>query len=176
MLGSRGDRFVIRPVQAEEALEVVRLITGILEGEFPSDQAAYGADDLTRLIETYQGPKNTFLVAVEDQRIIGTCGVKAEDGHTAILRRLFVDAPYRRRGIGLGLLREAIAFCQARGFREAVIRTSTRMEQAIRLCRSLGFEEDGRWTFGVVTLIRFRLGLISSVVPEPRLSPSPSER
>ena len=150
---------LIRPAQVEDCLPILELVTAILSKEFPADQAAYTADDLEKLMETYRGPSETFLVAEEDRRIVGTCGVKAEGAQKAILRRLFVDSGYRGRGVGTQLLQEALAFCRSKGFREVVIRTSGRMERAIRLCRSQGFEEDGQWSLGPVTLVRFRLRL-----------------
>jgi len=137
----------------------VSLITSILGGEFPKDQVAYSTEDLDRLDKTYGGARSTFLVAERGGKIVGTCGVKAEDETTAILRRFFVDSTLRGHGMGSGLLKEALAFCRSKGFAQVVIRTSTRMEQAIRLCLSQGFVEDGRWTLGGVTLVRFRLGL-----------------
>ena len=149
----------IRAWQPSDVPQIVQLVAAILEKEFPQDQAAYPPQDLTRLEEAYRPPESTFLVAEEAGRIVGTCGVKAEDGKTAILRRLFVGPFHRGQGVGLDLLKEALAFCRRRGFQEAIIRTSTSMKGAIRLCKSLGFEEDGRWTLGGVTLIRFRLRL-----------------
>ena len=149
----------IRPCKSSDAPQVVELVSGILAREFSEDQAAYPVDDLQRLSETYRGPNGLFLVAEDAGRIVGTCGVKAEDSHTAILRRLFVDASCRGKGIGRGLLEEAVAFCRKRGFRDVWIRTSARMDRAIRLCRALGFQEEGRWTLGEVTLVRYRLRL-----------------
>ncbi|MBI3333270.1 MAG: GNAT family N-acetyltransferase [Candidatus Omnitrophica bacterium] len=149
----------IRPAQPADAPAVMSLVTRILAAEFPADQSAYATDDLEKIEESYAGPSSTFLVAEEDRRIVGSCGVKAESGQTAILRRLFVDPQCRGRGVGMSLLKQALQFCRGRGFREVVIRTSARMEQAIRLCKSLGFLEDGRWTLGSATLLRFRLRL-----------------
>ena len=151
---------VIRPAQAVDGPKIVKLITTILAQEFPDDQSAYAADDLKRVVETYKGPQSAFFVAEEGDQIVGTCGVKAENPQVAILRRLFVDSHHRGQGIGAGLLREALVFCRTMGFHEIVIRTSNRMERAIRLCKSLGFQEDGRWTFGKVSLIRFTMRLI----------------
>lgn len=151
---------VIRPSQPEDAPRIVDLVSGILKREFPVDQTAYPAEDLRRIAEHYQGPGSTFLVAEDGRKIVGTCGVKQEDAKTAILRRLFVDPSCRGKGVGSLLLKEALEFCRAKGLQEVVIRTSANMEQAIRLCSALGFKEQGRWTLGGVTLLRFHLKLI----------------
>lgn len=151
----------IRPSQPSDVPQVVQLVTSILQKEFSKDQSAYPADDLERIPEMYSAPNNTFLVAEEDHRIVGTCGVKADSPKTAILRRLFVGSACRGKGVGSALLRQALVFCRQRGFREVIIRTSTRMEAAIRLCSAEGFQEDGRWTLGDVTLVLFRLRLVS---------------
>ena len=150
---------MIRPAQPADGPQVVELITTILSKEFPAECTAYSTEDLQELMESYRAPDNTFLVAEEDHRIVGTCGVKADGAQSAILRRLFVDSHHRGKGIGRGLLEGALQFCRGHGFREIIIRTSTGMGQAIRLCQALGFQEDGRWSLGQVTLIRFRLRL-----------------
>lgn len=151
----------IRPAQPSDVPQVVQLVTSILQKEFSEDQSAYPADDLEKIPSMYPAPRSVFLVAEEDRRLVGTCGVKADSSTTAILRRLFVDSSYRGKGVGSELLRQALSFCREKGFREVVIRTSTRMEAAIRLCRSKGFKEDGRWNLGGVTLVLFRLRLAS---------------
>jgi len=153
-----GSGVVIRPAQAADAAEVYKLVTSILQEEFPADQAAYPPDDLKKLVESY-APPNEFLVAVDHSQIVGTCGIKADDSKTAILRRLFVAPIHRCQGVGLLLLKEALSFCRSRGFQEIIIRTSTRMEKAIHLCQKLGFKEGGRWAMGSVTLIQFHLRL-----------------
>lgn len=149
----------IRTAQSGDACAIVELVTQVLRDEFPRDQGAYSTEDLEQLGETYLKPACTFLVAEEAGRIIGTCGVKSEGSRSAVLRRLFVDARHRSRGVGTALVEGALDFCRGQRFREVVIRASTRMEEAIRLCRSLGFEEEGRWTLGDVTLVRYRLEL-----------------
>lgn len=149
----------IRVSKDSDVPRIAGLIRGILRLEFSKDQVAYPADDLKNLSATYHGSNSTFLVAEDESRIVGTCGVKAEDGKTAILRRFFVDPACRGKGVGLALLNEALGFCRKKGFHEVVIRTSTRMESAIRLCTGLGFREEGRWPLGEMTLVRFRLKL-----------------
>ena len=150
---------MIRQALPTDGMQIVSLIKAILSAEFPADQGAYPTQDLERLTQTYAGPLNTFFVAEENQKIVGTCGVMADGKETAILRRLFVDPNSRGKGIGSELLKAALVFCRQKGFQEIVIRTSSRMEQAIRLCCAQGFQEDGVWDLGQVKLIRFRLKL-----------------
>ena len=149
----------IRPAQPSDEKQVVELVRTILDQEFPADRAAYTIDDLEQLAQSYGGRGSGFLVAEEGNRIVGTCGIKAESDKRAMLRRFFVEPSSRRQGVGSALLKEAVSFCRSHSFREIVISTSTRMEQAIRLCRALGFKEDGRWSMGEITLIRFHLRL-----------------
>lgn len=150
----------IRPSLSSDVPQVTQLVTSILKKEFSEDQAAYPTDDLERLSEMYAAPDNIFLVAEEDHRIVGTCGVKTDSRKTAILRRLFVDPAHRGKGVGADLLKKALVFCRERGFREVIIRTSNRMEAAVRLCRAQGFQEDGHWTLGNATLVRYHLRLV----------------
>lgn len=116
-------------------------------------------EDLQNLEKSYGGAGDSFLVAEEAGRIIGACAVKADGEKTAILRRFFVEASHRGKGIGRGLLEHALDFCRKKQFKEVVIRTAASMEQAIRVCRKAGFEPDGDWSFGGATLVRYRLKL-----------------
>ena len=150
---------MIRSAEASDAAGVVELVSSVLSREFPADRTAFEIDDLRELMKAYAGPRSAFFVAEESGQIVGTCGVKSEDAKIAILRRLFVDPKFRGKGVGTGLLKQALDFCRQIGYREVVIRTSSRMAHAIRLCESLGFREDGRWGLGQVTLVRFHLRL-----------------
>ncbi len=66
---------IIRPAEKADGPAVIELVTSILSREFPTDQAVYVTEDLMRFSDTYQGPSNPFLVAEENHRIVGTCGV-----------------------------------------------------------------------------------------------------
>ncbi len=150
---------MIRAAQPEDAAPILRLISGILTSEFPKEELHYATGDLKELQVSYPPPRSIFLVAQEGDKIVGTIGVKADSARKAILRRLFVDPAFRRRGIGHQLLEGALQFCRQLGYREAVIRTSARMERAIQLCQSLHFTERGRWEMKGVTLILLGLKL-----------------
>jgi N-acetylglutamate synthase-like GNAT family acetyltransferase len=150
---------IIRPWKVSDCPQIVALVQTILKQEFPQDQKAYPVGDLQNLEKSYGGTGDSFFVAEEEGRVIGTCGVKADGEKTAILRRFFVDAGHRGRGVGRGLLEQTLAFCREKKFREVLIRTSASMEQAIQVCRKAGFEPDGDWSFNDAMLVRYRLKL-----------------
>ena len=150
---------IIRPWKVSDSPQIVELVQTILKQEFPQDQKAYPVGDLQDLQKSYGGTGDSFLVAEENGRVIGTCGVKADGDKIAILRRFFVDSSHRGKGVGRGLLDEALTFCRKRKFKEVVIRTSASMEQAINICRKAGFGPDGDWSFNDATLVRYKLKL-----------------
>lgn len=159
LMKSLPAKVTVRSARKGDASQIATLITSIMGSEFKSDEGAYPTTDLGRLFKIYTGPADAFFVAESSKRIVGTLGVKADGGEIAILRRLFVDSACRSQGVGSQLLEKALDFCRVKGFREVIIRTSTNMRGAVRLCESFGFEENGRWTLGSVTLVRLRLRL-----------------
>ena len=150
---------IIRPWKVSDGPQIVELVQTILKQEFPQDQKAYPVEDLQDLKKSYGGVGDSFLVAEDEGRVIGTCGVKADGDQTAILRRFFVDSRHRGKGVGRGLLEQALAFCSKNNFKEVVIRTAASMEQAIHVCRKAGFQPDGDWSFSGATLVRYKLRL-----------------
>ena len=150
---------IIRPWKVSDGPQIIELVQTILKQEFPQDQKAYPMEDLQNLEKNYGGVGDSFLVAEDEGRVIGTCGVKADGDKTAILRRFFVDSGHRGKGVGRGLLEQALAFCLKKNFKEVVIRTAASMEQAIRVCRKAGFQPDGDWSFSGATLVRYKLRL-----------------
>ncbi len=150
---------IIRTWKVSDSPQIIQLVQTILKQEFPNDQKAYPAEDLQNLEKSYGGTGDSFLVAEEEGRVIGTCGVKADGDKTAILRRFFVDSSHRGKGVGRGLLEQALAFCRKKNFEEVIIRTAASMEQAIQVCRKAGFQPDGDWSFSGATLVRYKLRL-----------------
>ncbi len=148
---------MIRAWKSSDGSQIVELVRTVLKQEFPQDQKSYPIEDLEDLAKAYGGADDSFLVAEEGNRIIGTCGVKADGSKTAILRRFFVSSSHRGQGVGRALLEQALVFCREKKFKEVVIRTAASMERAILLCRQAGFEKEGDWALGGATLVRYRL-------------------
>lgn len=132
----------IRKVESKDTAHVREVVEGILNTEFPSERAAYVYQDLDDPAAYYGGKRDVFYVAEKEGRIIGTIAVKEDDKNTALLRRVFVQKPYRGKGYGKRLLEEAMGFCQQHRYKQVMFHGTDKMKTALRLCQKYGFEEE----------------------------------
>lgn len=131
----------VKDYKPEDSESVRNLILSILRDEYPFDMNAYSETDINDITGIYGGEKNTFFVIKDKDKVIGTLGVKNESDKTALLRRLFVDKAYRKRGLGTSLVKKAVSFCESRGYKEMVFRATDRMKNAIQLLEKNGFKK-----------------------------------
>lgn len=149
----------IRRFKAGEEVLVIDLINRIMNKEFGSDAAAYPTGDIERLSESYGALGEAFFVAADNGKIVGTVGIKKEDDRVALLRRLFVDPPYRRKKIGMELIDCALRFCHEVGYSEIVFKTTSKMEKAIGLCQKRGFVQRAKLKMGPIELLKYSLSI-----------------
>jgi predicted GNAT family N-acyltransferase len=83
--------------------------------------------------------ESTHLVAIEDERVIGTCRLLFR-GHVARLGRLAVDPDHRGQGIAADLLALADRVAEEQGARSISLHAQT---YARRLYLDAGYEERG---------------------------------
>jgi len=147
----------IRKFSESDGEGVKELILLILEKEYPFDRKAYSDTDLDNIGSTYGGPRDTFFVIAKNHRIVGTTGIKEDSKETALLRRIFVDSEERGKGYGSQLIKKAIVFCRDKGYQEIVFRATSKMIQAIELCKKNGFKEKDKLDLGGFFIYRFIL-------------------
>jgi|SRR3989338_7958545 len=145
----------IRRFAPEDQSQVVRLIHEIMEQEFKDDRPAYPTQDIESISQTYGRPGEAFFVAVMDHQLVGTAAIKKEDDRVALLRRLFVAAPYRKQDIGLKLIDTALQFCDKMGYQEVVFKTTSRMQAAAKTCQKRGFVQRAKLQLGNVEILKF---------------------
>jgi GNAT superfamily N-acetyltransferase len=149
----------IRKYQPSDSHEILALVSNVLRDEFHKEGAAFPLQDVQDIGSGYGGDRETFLVAVEDDRVVGTCGVKLDEPETALLRRLFVDPGARRQGIGGRLVDAAVRFARKQGYRQIVFRGTTSMAAARELCQRRGFVEREVISMGEFELFAYGLSL-----------------
>ena len=84
-------------------------------------------------------PRSAFLIARLDGQAVGCAALRPIDAETAEVRRMFVAAAVRRRGIGRRLLAELERRTAAFGYRILRLETGIRQPEAVALYESYGF-------------------------------------
>jgi GNAT superfamily N-acetyltransferase len=110
----------IRSAVPDEAAQVAGIINAAFEVERPF--RAHGQRTSTEDVRQLMLDGNTFFVAEQDSRILGTVYVRIT-GLTGYFGMLAVDPTLQRGGIGRGLREHAEQFCKQHGCTEMTLTT-----------------------------------------------------
>jgi GNAT superfamily N-acetyltransferase len=99
-------------------------------------------DEIDRIADYYEKRGGGFWVAIEGTRIVGMFGLEpASNAGSMELRRMYVDADERRRGVARKMLAFAEAECRRRHVSQLELSTSALQAEALSLYRSSGYQE-----------------------------------
>jgi putative acetyltransferase len=87
----------------------------------------------------YAPPRGCLLLARLDKETAGCVGVRPVDATTCEIKRLFVRAPFRRKGLGRVLADDVISRARNAGYERACLETLPAMKVARALYVALGF-------------------------------------
>ena len=100
-------------------------------------------EEILRIPEYYQQVYGSgFWVADLAGTAVGMAGIERLNESEAEVRRMYVDAGYRRRGIGVRLLSHIEDFCIGEGYQRILLSTSEKQEAALALYRAQGYRLD----------------------------------
>jgi len=127
------------PVQIDQARELFKEYAAWLEidlcfQDFEKELAGLPGD--------YAPPDGRLLLAYDDARLAGGVALRKIGDNTCEMNRLFVRSQFRGKGPGRGLIQAIIREARAIGYQRMCLDTlPPKMNDAIALYRSLGFEE-----------------------------------
>jgi ribosomal protein S18 acetylase RimI-like enzyme len=98
-------------------------------------------DELDHFPQKYQEPDGAFIIAKENNIIVGCVGFKKLDKITCEMKRLFVRDNYKGRGIGNILVEKIIEDAKSKGYEIMRLDTMDTMKSALNLYRKTGFYE-----------------------------------
>jgi putative acetyltransferase len=118
-----------------------------LREEFESYVAVSLKTEIGRLADYYAEKNGAFFVAYDGDRLAGTFGLENLGTPSAELRRMYVDAAYRRRGLARTMLDYAERTCREAGTAVLTLSTSELQQAALAFYRKSGYrlarEETG---------------------------------
>lgn len=96
--------------------------------------------DVDEYQTNYLDRKGQFLVAMDQDRVIGTGAIRGLDHDMAELKRLWLLESYHGQGIGYRLVQNLFSFAKKSGFRRVRLLTDRRQERAIHFYHQVGFQ------------------------------------
>lgn len=121
--------------------DVISLILNIWENEF--DFKGLERPDIYDIAKYYQSESSSnFWIAVKDNTLIGTVGLKKESNNLAYLKRMVVKKEFRKQGIGIKLLETAIEFAKEHNYKTIFAGTVKENPEAISFYKNHGFIES----------------------------------
>jgi putative acetyltransferase len=98
--------------------------------------------DMDDIQKNYFENGGVFLVITDDNRIIGTGGVRRLEDNVCELRRMWLVFEYQGNGLGYRLLMELLRNARELGYKKIRLETApVHMKRAFVLYKSLGFYE-----------------------------------
>ena len=94
--------------------------------------------DLNDIAETYKDAY--FLVAKQEERVVGCGALVPRDAHTAEIKRMSVAAAMRRQGLGRRILTALCEQAKARGFQRIILETTETWDEVITFYLAFGFQ------------------------------------
>jgi GNAT superfamily N-acetyltransferase len=104
-------------------------------------------DEIGRLADYYSERHGSFWVACDGAQLAGMFGLERVGSAAAELRRMYVDAAYRKCGLARMMLKHAEERCSEAGTRVLTLSTSELQQAALAFYRKAGYrlvrEETG---------------------------------
>jgi len=118
------------------------------------------AEELATLPGKYSPPAGRLLLAIDDEEPAGCIALRPFAAGTGEMKRLYIRASHRGRGLGRLLTEALLDEARAIGYEAIVLDTLPSMAAAHKLYESLGFTETDAYRFNPVSGTKFmRLSL-----------------
>ena len=102
----------------------------------------YSFADIEKLEEVYIDSGGEFIVLLKDRHIIGFFGLLPADDNQVELKRLYLTAVERGRGLGKYLLEMALSRAKEDGYHRIYLETTSKFKEAVALYRKYGFKTN----------------------------------
>ncbi|MGD8326326.1 MAG: GNAT family N-acetyltransferase [Sphingomonadales bacterium] len=133
----------LRPATNADLEAVAELVLSIQVGEFNVPITREDQPDLQDLESVFNVGNGVFLIALHEERLVGTIGLVDAGQGLGVLRKMFVASDYRGREWGTAklLLDALMEHARDNGFNTVQLGTQQRLAAACRFYAKHGFKE-----------------------------------
>jgi putative acetyltransferase len=146
----------IRPIRQHEILEAKRVIftvafkifkeAGTLEESIAKYSAQGKLNEMDDVRKNYFDNGGTFLVTVQDGRVIATGAIRYLEQGVCELKRLWLLTEYHGQGLGFRMMRELLRIAREKGYKIMRLETDRIVQaRAVQFYKRLGFHEIPRF-------------------------------
>lgn len=119
--------------------EIISLILSIQNDEAKIGLSLQEQPDLLDIHRYYQQSGGEFWVALSDGKVIGTIGLMSKENRCAVLKKFFVEKPFRSQKVGLALYNELLKYAVEQGVRHIILDTPSVAHASHRFYEKAGF-------------------------------------
>ncbi|HKJ37300.1 MAG TPA: GNAT family N-acetyltransferase [Anaerolineales bacterium] len=146
----------IRPIQPHEVPDAKHVIFTVafelfkgaetLEESIAKFSAQGVLSEMGDVQSNYFDNGGTFLVACDDDKVIGTGAVKYLEDGVCEIKRLWLLTPYHGQGLGYRMIQELFSVARAKGYKIVRLETDpVYQKRALNFYKKLGFYEIPRF-------------------------------
>lgn len=146
----------IRPIQPHEVAEAKLVVFAVafelfggadtLEESIAKFSAQGKLSEMDDVQKNYFDNGGTFLVTVDDGRIIGTGAIRRLEEGVCELKRMWLLTEYHGQGLGYRMMQELFKSARERGYKVMRLETDRAVQtRAVNFYRKLGFYEIPRF-------------------------------
>jgi GNAT superfamily N-acetyltransferase len=131
--------FRVLPFHPSYQEETAALAEEILCREFGARVDLNGEPDLRDIAGAYAGPDNRFVIALDDNRVVGGAGVQRLSDHDCELKHLYVMAEHRREGVASAMALSLLEFGRERGYDRILYELDPELQDTAKKFARYGF-------------------------------------
>jgi len=135
----------IKPIELDQVEEVQQVIVAVCHEIWQLSEEVirrYDAmSDLDNLRSHYFDNNGTFLVLIDEGRVVGSGAIRRLNNDICELKRMWFLKAYRGRGLGTKMAQMLLDFATKKGYKKVRLDTTDEQKQAqaIQLYQRLGF-------------------------------------
>lgn len=135
----------IKPIELDQVEEVQQVIVAVCQEiwQLPEEVIRHydAMSDLDNLRSHYLDNNGTFLVLIDEGRVVGSGALRRLNNDICELKRMWFLKAYRGRGLGTKMAQMLLDFARKKGYKKVRLDTidEQKQAQAIQLYQRLGF-------------------------------------